>query len=120
MNTQTYRTEETRALEATGLNRLTSRASARAALSLRRFSNACLVKLNDVKEKISRQLMAEYGARLNPAIIRQAVLEADSLAATTPFPTLFLPTLAEEKVRSASAWNRRQAAIRDQTLGFAA
>lgn len=77
-------------------------------------------ELNDLKEKISDQLLAQFGALLSPSLVRQAVGDADSLAATTPFPALFLPSLAEEKVRSAQFWSIRQKAIRERTLAFAA
>lgn len=56
------------------------------------------------------QLFADYG---------QTVSEADSPAATTSFPNLFFPTLAEEKVRLASGWSNRQQQIRDRALAFA-
>ncbi len=57
---------------------------------------------------------------INHALLRQAINEADALAATTPFPSLFLPALAEEKVQLAYAWKSRQRAIHEQTWALAA
>ncbi|MGC3956492.1 MAG: hypothetical protein QM813_00505 [Verrucomicrobiota bacterium] len=120
MNTETYEIETNKTSEAASFNRLAGHTGTRATSSLRRFSTACLSKLNEVKERVTRELVTEHGAAINVALIRQAVQEADSLAATTPFPSLFLPALAEEKVLVAAAWNSRQASIRDQTLVLAA
>src|SRR5882757_7430605 len=73
-------------------------------------------KLNELKAQITSQLIAESGGALSAHTVRLAVNEADSLAATTPFPALFLPALAEEKVRNALAWQARQRVIHGQTL----
>lgn len=116
MNPQTYELETNHLSEAAGFNRITGLTGTRATSSLRRFSSACLSKLNEVKERVSRELVAEHGATINATLIRQAVQEADSLAATTPFPSLFLPVLAEEKVLVAAAWSDRQLAIRNQAI----
>jgi len=77
-------------------------------------------KLNELKARLTSQLTAEVGGLLSAHTVRLAVNEADSLAATTQFPALFLPALAEEKVRTALAWQARQWAIHGQTLAFAA
>lgn len=100
-------------------HRLTSNGGNRPVSAIRKFSDACWKKLNELKERVSARLAAEYETRLNDNLLRQAVREADALAATTPFPSLFLPALAEEKVQSAFAWSRRQARIREQTRAFA-
>jgi hypothetical protein len=84
-----------------------------------RFSAACRNKLNALKELVTRQLAAEYSNSVPATLLRQAVQEADALAATTPFPDLFLPVLAEEKVRSASLWSERQKQIHRETMAFA-
>jgi hypothetical protein len=52
-------------------------------------------------------------------LIRQIVTEAEALAATTPFPALLLPALAEEKAQKAAKWSVRQQAIRNQTFTLA-
>lgn len=85
----------------------------------RRFSAECSQKLAALKDRVVSDLTTQFGA-LNSGLVRQVVNEADSLAATTPFPSLFLPVLAEEKVRAASAWATRQQLIREQTLVLAA
>lgn len=87
---------------------------------LRRFPARCLSRLSELKQRLSAQLAAEYGDSIHPVLLRQAINEADSIAATTPFPGLFLPSLAEEKVRFAHAWSLRQRAIRERTHSFAA
>lgn len=73
-----------------------------------------------LKARLTAQLAAEAAGALSAHTVRLAVNEADSLAATTPFPMLFLPALAEEKVRNALAWRTRQQAIHEHTLAFAA
>jgi hypothetical protein len=101
-------------------NRHAGFTSTQSTAGLSRFSTACLNKLNELKERLSAQLAAEYGGAINQALLRQAINEADSLAATTPFPGLFLPALAEEKVQLAYAWNSRQRAIHEQSWALAA
>jgi len=101
-------------------NRLTESSHTHSTSGLSRFSTACLKKLHELKERLSAQLVAEYGGSINHTVLRQAINEADALAATTPFPGLFLPALAEEKVQLAYAWNSRQRAIREQTWSLAA
>ncbi len=86
----------------------------------RRFSAACLQKLHDIKERVASELASEFGRVLGRDAVRQAVAEADSLAALTPFPALFLPTLAEEKVRAASDWHARQSLILERSRILAA
>jgi hypothetical protein len=78
-----------------------------------------LNKLHQLKGRLSAQLIAEYGASTSHTLLRQAINEADALAATTPFPSLFLPALAEAKVQLAHAWSRRQRVIREQTWALA-
>lgn len=93
--------------------------SAFSEFGFRKFSADCSEKLTELKERVVADLAKEFSA-LNARLIGQVVNEADSLAATTPFPALLLPVLAEEKVRTASAWAARQQTIRDQTLALAA
>lgn len=96
-----------------------AQAAAFAEFGLRRFSQECSEKLASLKERVATDLAKEF-ASLNSRLIQQVVNEADSFAATTPYPALLLPVLAEEKVRTASAWAARQQTIHDQTLAFAA
>lgn len=88
----------------------------------RRFSAECSQCLADFKDRVTTELANEFGAlsACNDRLIHQVVNEADALASTTLFPAFFLPALAEEKVRLASAWAARQQVIREQTLALAA
>ena len=88
--------------------------------TLRKLSNASVDRLNELKERLSNELVAEYRDLVNPLLVRQAVQEANSLAWTTPFPSLLFPVLAEEKVQSAHEWTQRQRMIRERPLVFAA
>jgi len=112
-------TAPTACVETTHLNSPAVSNDTRVTSSFKRFSAACLRRWSEVKERVRRQLVAEYGASLGARLIQQVLHEADSLASTTPFPTLFLPVLAEEKVRSAAEWNARQRAIRDHAVVLA-
>lgn len=120
MKTENHETLTTTDVEPAAFNRHAGFTSALSTAGLRRFPTACLNKLQELKARLSAQLVAEYGDSINHARLRQAINEADSLAATTPFPSLFLPALAEEKVQLAYAWNSRQRAIREQTWALAA
>lgn len=106
--------------EAAAFNRHAGFTCTQLTSGLNRFSTACLNKLNELKERLSAQFIAEYGGAINQTLLRQAINEADALAATTPFPSLFLPTLAEEKVQLAYAWSSHQRAVREQSLALAA
>jgi len=86
----------------------------------RRFSAECSGKLVQLRDQVAAELINEFARVLSPRLVRQVVNEANSLAATTPFPALLLPALAEEKVRNASAWAARQQLIHVQTLALAA
>jgi hypothetical protein len=120
MKTENHETLTTTNSEPAAFNRHAAFTSTHLTSGLSRLSTACLNKLNELKERLSAQLAAEYGVSINHALLRQAINEADALAATTPFPSLFLPTLAEEKVQLAYVWNSRQRAIREQTWALAA
>src|SRR5215813_7698999 len=67
-----------------------------------RISGKCAQFWHQFKSRITRELAAGFLGILSENQVRQMVNEADSLAATTGFPTLFLPALAEEKVLAAS------------------
>lgn len=76
-------------------------------------------RLRQLKTSLTGQLRAEFGHSIEPTLFHQAIQEADSLAATTAFPTLFLPALAEEKVRKVYRWSQRQRAILEQSIALA-
>ena len=86
---------------------------------VRRFSIEDSRKVSELKERVASDLANQFNG-LNRQLIRQVVNEADSLAATTPYPALLLPALAEEKARAAAYWAARQQLIREQTLVLAA
>ena len=61
--------------------------------------------------KLRRTLSWQGAAELPQPLIHRAVTEAESLALQTPFPTLVLPVLAEERVIAMSLWHSRQQEI---------
>jgi hypothetical protein len=87
---------------------------------LKRFSAVCLKKFNQLKTAITANLSAEFAGVLQPETVRRVVNEADALAAYTPFPALFLPVLAEEKVVMASRWQTKQRLIQERSSLLAA
>jgi hypothetical protein len=84
------------------------------ATGLHRFSAACRQMFQNLKNKIAGELSWRF-ASVRPVLLLQAVNEASALAATTPFPALFLPVLAEEKVYLVSEWERKQRSIQDRS-----
>jgi hypothetical protein len=87
---------------------------------IRRFAAECLDQLVELKERIAAKLEDEFAGTLGSRMIRQIVTEAEALAATTPYPALLFPALAEEKTRTASNWAVRQQTIRNRSLTLAA
>lgn len=72
--------------------------------------------LQQLKEALVQQLSAEFGGLLDKDLVRRAVNEADSLAVLTPFPHLFLPVLAVEKVHETFLWLNRQQDIWERSV----
>lgn len=66
--------------------------------------------LVDLKETIIARRANELS--IDERRLRQAVTEAEALAAFTPFPALFLPDLAEEKIQSLAQWQCKQESLR--------
>lgn len=87
--------------------------------AINRFSSDCSEKLTKLKCRIASDLAHRFN-NLSGQLLWQAVNEADAIAATTAFPALVLPALAEEKVRDASLWAARQRLIRERPLALAA
>jgi hypothetical protein len=87
--------------------------------AINRFSGDCSEKFAKLKGRVASDLAHRFN-NLSGQMLWQAVNEADALAATTAFPALVLPALAEEKVRHASLWAARQRLIRDRPLVLAA
>ncbi len=67
-------------------------------------SEAWLTELNN--ELL--ESLADAVSGIPEAMVFHALNEANSLAALTPFPLLFLPVLAEEKLQAARVWAERQ------------
>lgn len=67
-----------------------------------------------LRAQLRSQYLAEHGRALNARWVDLALLEAEALAAASPFPLLVLPELAREKVATALRWTRRQAVIRQR------
>jgi hypothetical protein len=87
--------------------------------AINRFSAECSQKLSKLKIRLAADLARSFN-NLSGQLLWQAVNEADAIAATTPFPALVLPALAEEKVRDASLWSARQRLIRQRDPALAA
>jgi hypothetical protein len=81
-------------------------------LGLHRYPARCARKFQNLKEKISAELQWRF-ASLPVQLLEKAVNEAAGLAANTPFPSFFLPVLAEEKAILLSQWERKQRAIQE-------
>jgi hypothetical protein len=64
----------------------------------------------ELKNALVKQLIAEY-SNLPARLVYQSVNEAYAMAAFAGEPLLFLPVLAEEKVRQAASWSIRQNAL---------
>lgn len=78
-------------------------------------------RLRALRMRIARAARVESGGGLTGEWIERALRDAESIAATTPFPELFLPALAEEKLAETRKWLERQEAVRERTaFAFAA
>lgn len=73
------------------------------------FRQTIAAKLNDYKVGLLEEFNNESEAFLRFA--RLAVNEAEGLAWSTPYAHLFLPVLAEEKIRYARKWASRQCQV---------
>src|SRR4029077_15509540 len=69
-------------------------------------------RIEVLKSTLVEKLGAEF-KDVEPRLLYLAVNEAAALASLTPVPLLLLPSLAEEKVRSAAAWSADQRCRRD-------
>ena len=63
-------------------------------------------------------MLAEARPAFKPGeqMLRLALNEAEALAWQTPFPHLFFPDLAAEKVRAVAEWSRRQRTVQRPVL----
>jgi hypothetical protein len=71
-------------------------------------------KLKQLEEQLAAKFVAETRGTILGQMIQQAMNEAEALAWSTRYPLLFLPELAEEKVRGARQWASRQQQILNQ------
>ena len=71
-------------------------------------------KVAQLKNRLVARLSSEAKDWLPENLFRQAFVEAEALAWSTSFPLLFLPALAEEKVRNVEQWAGRQRQIMDR------
>ena len=81
---------------------------------LARSMQACrdvAASFNQLAERLMQKLVADVRGLVSESMVKQAVAEAEALACATPFPLLFLPVLAEEKVMTARQWARQQTEI---------
>jgi hypothetical protein len=84
---------------------------------LARCTAACRTagrKLKQLEEQLAAKFFAETRGTIPGQLIQQAINEAEALAWSTRYPLLFLPELAEEKVRGARQWASRQQQILHQ------
>ena len=63
-------------------------------------------------EQTKNNLLSEFRTTRELNLFKQAVNEAEALAWQTEYPHLFFPTLALEKIQTASAWQKRQQNLR--------
>jgi hypothetical protein len=71
-------------------------------------------RLKQLEEQLAAKFATETRGTISGQLIQQAINEAEALAWSTRYPLLFLPELAEEKVRGARRWASRQRQILEQ------
>jgi hypothetical protein len=76
------------------------------------LANAALPAL---RERLRIELAQMHLGDLPGHLIAQALRDADSVAAMSPYPQLVLPVLAEEKIQAAKLWHQRQQQILEKT-----
>ena len=84
------------------------------------FCKQAIRRIKELREALILGFAAELGAGLSPAMVRRAVNDAEALAWSTSYPTLFLPVLAEEKIASARRWSLHQQAVLERQRILAA
>ena len=89
-------------------------------LPLQRLSNQASAALSAYRQALFEVLSTTDAGDLPVSLLSQALNEAEALATLTPFPALFLPALAEEKITDARIWFERQRQIRDQEFSLTA
>jgi hypothetical protein len=77
------------------------------------------IKLKQLREQLMLKLVEEVQGRISEVLVRKALIEAEALAWSTQYPLLFLPVLAEEKVRNAGQWAGHQREILERQRALA-
>lgn len=85
-----------------------------------RFTRRAAEAVRTFRERFLFEILDTHGADLPADLLVAALSEAEALAGLTPFPELFLPALAEEKVSHLRDWWQRQRRIRSQEISFSA
>jgi hypothetical protein len=76
-----------------------------------------LAAIEQAKTRIISEFRPTREAQEN--LFKQAVNEAEALAWQTPYPHLFFPSLAVEKVQAVAAWQTRQQSVHQRQPLFA-
>ena len=90
---------------------------------LSRSVHACrrmAAKFHQLREKLIWKLALDVQGLVPAPAVRRAVTEAEALACSTPYPLLFLPDLAEEKVLNAREWAGRQRQVLERQRSLSA
>lgn len=74
-------------------------------------TRACRAAVNGMGKQVLAELAREYKASLPGQWLERAFAEAEAVAWSTPYPLLFLPELAHEKVQNVRRWAERQQQI---------
>jgi len=83
----------------------------------RQSCHRLLAGIERAKSKIINEFRPTRESQEN--LFKQAVSEAEALAWQTPYPHLFFPSLAVEKVQAVAAWQTRQQLLRQRQPLFA-
>jgi hypothetical protein len=86
-------------------------------LTVNRLATHCIACCEKLLARVNRArntILSEFREtmQLNDRLLRLALNEAEALAWQTEYPHLLFPTLAQEKLQTASAWSQRQQRIR--------
>ncbi len=80
---------------------------------------ACRAAVNGMGKRMLAEIAGEYKSALPGQWLDRAFAEAEAVAWTTPYPLLFLPELAREKVQNVRRWAERQQQILQATPRYA-
>ena len=78
-------------------------------------ARACRAAVDGLGRQFLADLAGEYKSALPGQWLDRAFAEAEAVAWSTPYPLLFLPELAHEKVRNVRRWADRQQDILQAT-----